>query len=84
MIKYIVEIGYKEFEFDNMMEAATFADIGYHHIVDDTYKCDVIIRIKEVKEDPTPQEKPEAAKTTAKKQSKKPKVVATSKESILS
>lgn len=50
MIKYIVEIGYKEFEFDNMIEAATFADIGYHHIVDDTYKCDVVIRIKEVNE----------------------------------
>ncbi len=40
--------------------------------------------IKEVKVDPKPQEKPEAAKTTAKKQSKKPKIVATSKESILS
>lgn len=53
MIKYIVEIGYKEFEFDNMIEAATFAVIGYHHIVDDTYKCDVVIRIKEVTENDT-------------------------------
>ena len=53
MIKYIVEIGYKEFEFDNMIEAATFADIAYHHIVDDTYKCDVVIRIKEVNENDT-------------------------------
>ncbi len=40
--------------------------------------------VKEVKEAPKPQDKPEAAKTAAKKQSKKPKVVATSKESILS
>lgn len=50
MIKYIVEVGYKEFEFDNMIEAATFADIAYRHNVDDSYKCDVLIKIKEVTE----------------------------------
>lgn len=53
MVKYIAEVGYNEFEFDNMIEAATFADISYHHIKDDTYKCDVVIRIKEVTEDDT-------------------------------
>lgn len=50
MIKYIVEIGYRKFEFDTMTEAGTFADTAFYHLKESQ---EISITIKEVKEDDT-------------------------------
>ena len=50
MKKYIVEIGYRLFEFDNMKEAGTFADIAFYHLLEKDDRTSISIRIKEVTE----------------------------------
>lgn len=47
MIKYIVEIGYRKFEFDTIMEAGAFADTAFYHLKETE---SITIIIKEVTE----------------------------------
>lgn len=50
MIKYTVEIGYRKFEFNNITEAGTFADIAFYHLLEKDDRTSISITIKEVTE----------------------------------
>ena len=50
-VKYVVNIGYYEFEFDDMVTATTFANMAARHIVRDNSRIYIELEREEIEDD---------------------------------